>query len=64
MIRIPFEEWAKLSAQDRDKKLEKLNKKPSLFQMFIQVILKKMEGKKSPPPLDMTVFKRRQNFFK
>lgn len=64
MIKIPLEEWENLSAQNRDKRLEELNAKPSLFQMLVMVILKKIEGKKSPPLLDTTVFKRRQNFFK
>ncbi len=38
-----MEDWEKLSVQDRLERLEELNKEPSLFQMFIMVILKKME---------------------
>ena len=44
-IKIPLEEWEKLTVQDRLEKLEDLNRKPSLFQMLIMVILKKMERK-------------------
>jgi len=63
MRTIPFEEWRELSNTDRDEKLAELNSKPSMFQLLIMVILKKMDGKKSPSLLDTTVFKgRRRNF--
>jgi len=60
MIRIPLEEWEKLSAQDR---LEKLAK-PSIFQLLIMAIMKWLEEPKRPPLLDTIVFKRRPKFFK
>jgi len=64
MKTIPLEDWEKLSVQDRNEKLAELNSKPSLFQLFIMVLLKKMEGKKPAPLLDTVVFKGRRNYFK
>jgi len=64
MIRIPLEEWEKLSAQDRLEKLENLNTKPSIFQLLIMAIMKWLEEPKRPPLLDTIVFKRRPKFFK
>jgi len=64
MKRIPFEEWRDLSVQERNERLAELNSRPSLFQLLIMVILKKLENKKSRPPLvDKTVFKGRRRIF-
>lgn len=63
MKKIPIEEWERLTVQERNERLEELNAKPSLFQMLIMVLLKKMEDKKpSKHYLDTKIFGYKKSF--
>ena len=63
MRTIPFEDWKEMSVQDRNERLAELNSKPSMFQMLIMVILKKMEDKKpSKNYLDTKIFSNKKTF--
>lgn len=63
MRTIDLDLWVNLSNTERDDLLKKINAPPSLFKLFIQVILKKIDGKKPPPLVDRTVFKTRRRIF-
>ena len=63
MRTIPLEEWIELTVQERQERLAELNAKPSLFQLLIMVILKKLEDKKpSKNYLDTKIFSNKKTF--
>jgi len=56
MRTIPIDDWKKISVQERNEILKEANAKPSLFRLFIQVILKWLEEPKPPPLLSTKIF--------
>lgn len=63
MKSIELDEWKLKSVKERQEILKAREAPPSLFQMVIMVILKKLEGRKPPRYLlDTTVFKHHDVF--